>query len=50
MKARLAEQTKSPKSAEALKRIEERAAQLHQLHVEAIQQRAARENRRAEEV
>lgn len=49
VKARLQEAT-SPKSPEALKRIEERAAQLHRLHVEAKQQRAAKENRRAEEV
>ena len=48
LKARL--ETTSPKSPEALKRIEERAAQLHRLHVEAKQQRAAKENRRAEEV
>ena len=48
MKARL--QAKSPKSPETLKRTEERAAQLHRLHVEATQQRAAKENQRAKEV
>ena len=49
MKARLQE-AKSTKSPETLKRIEERAAQLHLLHVEATQQRAAKENRRAKDV
>ena len=49
VKARLQEAT-SPKSPEALKRIEERAAQLHRLYVASTQQRAAKENRRAEEV
>jgi chromatin remodeling complex protein RSC6 len=49
VKARLQE-AKSTKSPETLKRIEERAAQLHLLHVEATQQRAAKENRRAKDV
>ena len=40
----------SPKSPETLKRIEDRAVQLHQLHVEATQQRAAKENQRAKDV
>ena len=48
MKARL--QAKSPRSPETLKRTEERAAQLHRLHVEATQERAAKENRRTKEV
>jgi hypothetical protein len=43
VKARLQE-AKSPKSPETLKRIEERAAQLHQLHLEATQQIAAKYN------
>ena len=49
LKARLQE-GKSPKSPATRRRMEERAAQLHQLHVEATQQRAAKENRRAKEV
>ena len=48
VKARL--QAKSPKSPEALKRIEERAAQLHELHLEATQQIAAKHNQRAKDV
>ena len=48
VKARL--QAKSPKSPETLKRIEARATQLHQLHLEATQQLAAKYNLRAKEV
>eukprot|EP00964_Phaeocystis_antarctica_P128690 scaffold92490_cov60-Phaeocystis_antarctica.AAC.2 len=48
VKARL--QAKSPKSPEALKRIEERGAQLHELHLEATQQIAAKHNQRAKDV
>ena len=40
----------TPKTPEALKQTEERAAQLHRLHVEATQARAAKENARAKEV